>query len=460
MIEQRLFPVSCDITTKTSASTQWDLSMDDGSSWRPLSVLEQHGGLQLVPPKSLMLRARQRGAWGISQRLRFAPDERTLVCEGPQDFGTLALDSSMVPEVGTEQVRHSLSVCMSLLRDALPDRTEHGNTPPPPYMYSVMAFNGPSVLAADGAGLQRFAAGRAVNVLSYGETIGELLFVKTPSDAGKPQLCAVFVPNGLDLGAPVPIHLFYSPSTGNKKLPYPYSDGDDSFNAMVHNYLVGGGKRFLSQHVASGKACVFVFPIPSPQSYFTNLQSAASARLLCLEIVYYLRKSRGGASGDLPTLGVCALSGFSEGGRPLAAVLGSSPSGSAFPELEEVYLLDAMPPSGNSADTGSYHRLMGLLNGWWASGKGKRKVRFYSQFYGFGVPLAVRGSLVRSNGSAVEYQGNGSTCFFAPKRFWATVEQEQAGLDTNPGYVLDNVHQLMPCVFLEHALMNSGFPER
>ena len=228
---------------------------------------------------------------------------------------------------------------------------------------------------------------------------------------------------------------------------------------MLHNYLISGGKRFLSQHIASGKSCIFVFPLPAPQAYFANLQTAPSLRQFCLELVYYLRKARDMPSDLQPTLGTCALSGFSEGGRPLANVIGSSVLGTAFPELEEIYLLDVMPPSGSSSDMGSYHRLLGLLNGWWASGKGKRKVRFYSQFYSFGASLAVKGNFIRANAGAMEYQSNGTTCLYSPKHFWATISQEQTGTTPSPGYDLDNVHQLMPCMFLQHALKNSGFPD-
>jgi len=458
MVEHRLFLASRDVSAKTLSTVLWDVS-SDGEQFRQLSAGELRAGLAITPGTDLTVRARQRGVWSVNQQLRLTQDG-VLQCAGELDFGTFATTSTPLQELASGQVRHNYWACLSLFRDAMPDRTAHENNSPPPYMYTVLAFSGANVLSEGGTGLERLLAGRAVNVLSYGDKIGRLLFVNTPTDSGKPQLSAVFVPSGLDLSEPVPIHLFYSPSTGGKKLPYPYSDGDNSFNAMIHNYLVGGGKRFLSQHVTSGKSCVFVFPIPSPQAYFTNIQSAASVRNFCLELVYYLRKSTGSGVDLPPVLGVCALSGFSEGGRPLSAVIGSSPSGSAFPELREVYLLDVMPPSGSSADTGSYHRLMGLLNGWWASGKGSRKVRVYSQFYGFGLPLAVRGKLVTSNAGAKEYQADGATCLFAPKRFWTLVEQEQANLNTNPGYNLESIHQLMPCVFLEHALKNSAFPDR
>jgi hypothetical protein len=457
MAEHRLILAASDVTSNAQPSASWEFSTDQ-THFRTLSPGELRAGVIVTPGTSVSVRVRQRGTWSVSQKLTLTSDGTALKCADGADFGTVSTHSTPLQERGNSVICHVYSACLSLLRDAMPNREEHGNNAPPAYMYTVLSFDY-DVLASGGAGLERFAAGRAVNVLSYGDAVGDLVFAKAPSDSGKPEEFAVFVPRGLDLSAPVPVHWFFSPSTGGKKLPYPYSDGDNSFNAMIHNYLIGGGKRFLSQHGAAGKDCVFVFPVPSPRTYFSNVQTASALRKACLEIVYFLRKSRG-IETSFPALGTCALSGFSEGGRPLAAVIGSSPTGNAFPELEELYLLDVMPPSGSSADTGSYHRLMGLLNGWWSCGKGKRKVRCYSQFYAFGLPLAVRGQLSASNGGALEYRAEGTTCLYTPKRFWAAVEQEQSGSTTNPGYELDNVHQLMPCMFLQHALRNSGFPDR
>jgi hypothetical protein len=460
MAEHRVFLSSTDISLANLSTAKYELSTDGGSNWHLLSVADRQAGLPIDPGQRFIARISQTGTWAVTQELAISADRDTaLVYVGDQDFGAVSLSSTAPGEPMPTEFRHVFSACLSLFRDAMPDRNAQGNNQPPAYMYSLLSFNGANVLAGGGSGLGRLAADPAMNVVSYGPNVGDLYFIQSPPDSNIPQECAVFVPSNLDLSAPVPVHVFYSPSTGGKKLPYPYSDGDDSFNAMLHNYLISGAKRFLSQHVASGKSCVFVFPLPSPKSYFASLQTADSVRKFCLETVYYLRKIRGMPAGLQPNLGTCALSGFSEGGRPLANVIASSPQGLAFPELQELYLLDVMPPSGSSVDTGSYHRLMGQLNGWWASGQGKRKVRFYSEFYPFNLPLAVRGNLARSGASALEYQADGSTCFFSPASFWATVGQEQSDSNGGLGYALDSVHQLMPCVFLQHALRNSGFPD-
>ncbi len=454
-----MFVSPSDVTGAAVSSAHCELSIDGGSNWRTIPLAERQAGVVLNPGQRFVMRIATPGTWQVVQEFVLSEVDLALAFDGDQDFGSVSVSSTPVTEPMPNQLRHVYNACLSLFRDAMPDRNDNGNNQPPAYMYTVLDFEGAGVLADNNAGLARLDAGRAVNVASYGPNVGDLYFIKAATDSNKPQESAVFVPSGLDLAAPVPMHLFFSPSTGGKKLPYPYSDGDDSFNAMLHNYLISGGKRFLSQHVASGKSCVFVFPLPSPKTYFSTLQSADSVRRFCLELVYYLRKSRGLPATPQPNLGNCALSAFSEGGRPLANVIATSPSGQGFSELRELYLLDIMPPSGSSSDIGSYHRLMGLLNGWWASGKGTRKVRFYSQFYPFGLSLAVRGQALRANGGAQEYQANGTTCLYAPAKFWSTVDQEELTSNSNPGYALDNVHQLMPCVFLQHALKNSGFPD-
>ncbi len=178
-----------------------------------------------------------------------------------------------------------------------------------------------------------------------------------------------------------------------------------------------------------------------------------------MEVVYYLRRSRGILPSAEPALGPCALSGFSEGGRPLASVVASSPDGRGFPELRELYLLDVVPPSGSSADAASYQHLMELLGRWWSGGAEERRVRFYSEFYPFSAPSPVRGDLVRSNAGAREFRAKNATCLYTPQTFWTTIGQEQADSRPDPGYAFGSgVHQLMPCVFLEHALENSGLP--
>ena len=108
---------------------------------------------------------------------------------------------------------------------------------------------------------------------------------------------------------------------------------------MLHNYLISGGKRFLNQQVASRRSCVFLFPLPSPKTYFSALQSAAALRSFCLQTVHYLQKTRAASQSATPRLGACALSGFSEGGRPLANVISSSPTGTPVPGARAQELL-------------------------------------------------------------------------------------------------------------------------
>jgi hypothetical protein len=70
------------------------------------------------------------------------------------------------------------------------------------------------------------------------------------------------------------------------------------------------------------------------------------------------------------------------------------------------------------------------------------------------------------NAGALEYSGNNSTYLYTPLSFWETVCKE-SGKNNDTTYecatlsrpVNDSeVHQMMPCIFMQHALKNSGFP--
>ena len=333
----------------------------------------------------------------------------------------------------------------------------------------MLSFDDVNVLANAGSAYQRFAAHVEPNVPSYGPAVGRLVFIQTLDDS-VPQLAAVFVPAGLDVLAPVPMHVFFCPNTGGKKRPYPFSNGTDSFNGVLHNYLTGGDKRLINQHAAARVRCVLVFPLPPPTGYFSGIQDAKRLRRYCLEVVFLLQRLAG-YHMPIPLLGRCALSAFSEGGIPLHNVVRSSPDGSAFPELKEIYLLDVVAPCGNTTSLGSYQTLLQTLNGWHRCDS-ERRVRTYTQYSAFNacVPGGVKPAVSRTNAGASDASASSADCtfLFAPISFWKVVKQEQQGVSPNPSYVLGGldgqakdqertVHQLMPCIFLEHALKNSGF---
>lgn len=80
------------------------------------------------------------------------------------------------------------------------------------------------------------------------------------------------------------------------------------------------------------------------------------------------------------------------------------------------------------------------------------------------------GRIAVSNAGAQDHRAANATFAFMPIAFWRQLAAEQVGTTPNPGYERLNpsslvdgddafsaIHQLIPCVFLQHALVNSGF---
>ncbi len=104
--------------------------------------------------------------------------------------------------------------------------------PAPATSRCPLSFTTSSSLAARPCSARRYRS-RALRGQDHAErpshapANGTLIFGETPDDS-VPQLAAIFVPKGLDLTGeaegPVPVHLFFSPSTGRKTGKYPFSD--------------------------------------------------------------------------------------------------------------------------------------------------------------------------------------------------------------------------------------------
>lgn len=445
-----------------------EVSFDQGATFRSIEGEEQAVGVVVQPDKRFTVRASFEHYWPVRQELIVKSTQDTsepiLELAGPKDYG-----SNLVARTGHRDphvFEHVYVPWMALFRDGTPARLGNGNTPPPPYAHTVLAFDGPDALSAAGKGYGRLAAHFRPDVPSYGPS-SQLVFAQTVDDS-VPQLAAILVPDGLNLLTSVPVHVFFCPSTGRKKAPYPFSNGAGGCNEVFHNYLSGGNKRLLSQHQASNARCVFVFPLPPPAGYFSGIHSAKRLRRYCLEVVYFLQRLAGNPM-PVPWLGRCALSAFSEGGAALSNVLASSPGGSDFPELKELYLLDVVAPCGNTSTVGSYQALLNGLTEWYQRAP-DRHVRIYTQYSAFNAcaPTQIKTHPTRANSGASEANLGRTTFLYAPMPFWATVAGEQDGLMPNPAYALPApdssakeqeraIHQLMPCVFLEHALRNSAF---
>jgi len=385
------------------------------------------------------------------------------VLAGPQIYGLSSAKplSNVLPHLFCQvsQLR-----CQTGFQDAEGDLKKHTWLPFPDYKFNTLSFTGLSVLSTNGRGFQRLAADLMHGVKPHDQgSHGKLLFAKTNS-LRIPTLWAVFVPNGLSLNEPIPVHVFFSPVPRRDMLAqdYPYKG---AWKGHVDNYLVNKGKKLLHQHAASGKRCIFVFPVVRPGIIYGDLTDAKKLRRYLLEMLCWLRHHLD-PSGPVkePTIGHCAVSAFSSGGpSALYPIMDSSLRG-GFPELAEAYCLDTAKLAAN----------VPLIKRWWANGK--RIVRIYRDFnnlpnmHGMFTQKPVR------DAGAEEYQANNATCIYTPRPFWDTVFTEDVCTPQNvankPKFLLtsaycqsydywnvkDRPHQLMPCVFLQHALKNSRFP--
>ena len=429
-----------DVLQKNINNPKSEVSFDDGQTWRTLTIQEKLKGFNVGAGSKFVARVSVKGLWPVEQRFILQPPLETV---NPIDFGTLKHSSG--------QTNHLFTTKLTLLRDAEPDRINLKIPPLPDYRFDILSFEGKAVLSNDKkrTGFERFAAHIVRSIVPHGPN-GKVFFAKAHSSSfPTPQLVAVFVPTGLDLKETVPVHIFFTPYTHIKKPPYPY--GPD-WNAMIDNYMVNKGKRFLQQHAASGRKCIFVFPVAPPKEYFQAIDSGSKLCHYLFELVYWLQRMNGLHKTSIPRLGRCAISGFSAGGNPLVSIMNTSMN-REFPELMEVYGFDVANKDSFSS----------VSSRWWNNGQ--RIVRWYNHYSNVKKPGYAKDP-PQMNAGALEYSGNNSTYLYTPLSFWETVCKE-SGKNNDTTYecatlsrpVNDSeVHQMMPCIFMQHALKNSGFP--
>jgi len=434
-----------------------EVSFDGGGTFRELTADERTAGFSVEVDQSFVARLSLPHHFPVQQGLRVRVDddgELRLIFEGPTAPGSMGT----IPIVDVKRGNTKsfvFSAWLSIFRDAAPAMSAAGNAPVAPFMFNILEFDGPAVLSSGGTNVGRFAATVRANVQSNVPSEGTLIFGETPDDS-TPQVSAIWVPNGMDLLSPVPVHVFFSPSTGRKTGTYPFSNGANGFNAVLHNFLTGGGKRFINQHVSAKRRCLFVFPLAPPKGYFAGIQDAARLRLYCLEAVHLAQRLVAQRVAPTARLDRCALSAFSEGGRPLNNVVVTSLRGE-FKELKELYCLDTVSPAGSDGDAGSYSTFLGNVRRWQAL-DADRRVRIYTRSAALdsvASSLGIGGP-VRRNGLAKEYASANTTLAFTPELFWRQLQKESAPA-LNPLFDLSDLHQVMPCAFMQHGLKNSGF---
>jgi hypothetical protein len=282
---------------------------------------------------------------------------------------------------------------------------------------------------------------------------GKIFVAERPTT---PKLISVYHPgfNNPKKGqekVPLHYHLFYHPPA-HPKDPYPFGKGYIEIIAkyLVHDMMttpLSFGKRLLYQNIADIPKNLLVFPSGSQKEGFGDLNSQSSVLRVLQEVNYWIQRMRG-VSFPLQPVGRCALSAFSAGAGEVFSVLGGPKSPAFFDKvLRHVYLIDP------EMDAGS---MKNVLTPWFRKGAGGRGFRIYTRsanWFSAFTGEVPGGKTTPGNHGAKETQGTGATVLHVPMSFWQSVFPKL----TDQKLLGKTAHQLMPALFIEHAVTNSGF---
>ena len=220
------------------------------------------------------------------------------------------------------------------------------------------------------------------------------------------------------------------------------SDPYDSIfdKAMVYRHAAvardsGGGRKMP----------IFVFPVKMHGVDIGDMQSKSSVYRLLLEINFLLQRL---ARLPEPThpVGRVALSGFSFGGSHVRRVLESGRSRLSA-HLREVYAFDFVSAGAQNA-----------VRRWFNRDRGSRMMRIYSSGQNDSIRSImaetldeVRSPIFRLFGAAEAHATNASVVY-APSGFWETINP-----NVSSQLLFARVHQMIPAIFMSHALSQSGF---
>ncbi len=246
---------------------------------------------------------------------------------------------------------------------------------------------------------------------------------------------------------PIPFHVFYHPS-----IPWndAYPNGPN-YLGLVARYLcktlADGGKAMLYQNNADTLKNVLVFPIGSQLDWMGDAGNAAGVYRLLQEAAFYVQRMQGIALPMQP-VGSITVSCFSAGVRPMASVVtGGGPRG--FQQaLRNIFVFDGVfAGAAGDQETTTFCNVLGP----WLRRGGARSLRVYTQSGLWldrlqpliGSPIAVRGGA-----GSREIDGSTCTALHVPTAFWGSIA---------PGLGYWEAHQLIPSLFMEHAVTNSSF---
>jgi hypothetical protein len=288
---------------------------------------------------------------------------------------------------------------------------------------------------------------------------GRLFFAERTTT---PKLLAIWVPEGVMVTneknkvdprkTPLNFHVFYHPSPGVLRGRYPF---DFAFVDLMFRYLLYWKvlhKQMVNQHQASGSKAIMVFPVGDPSQWNGALGNQTSVLRLLQEVAYFVQR-RHKIPFPLQPVGKCAVSGFSAGGQYVLQALGGDNPFFHDNVLAEIYAFDIRT---NIAAFGSQ------LKKWWRGGANGRAFRIYTTDPGQFNTLEGTdpgATLFNGAGGAKERQGPQTNVVLMPvSGFWTGLRPESPPdpkLFQTFRANFDDVHQMIPALFLEHALKHA-----
>lgn len=289
-----------------------------------------------------------------------------------------------------------------------------------------------------------------------------------------PMLIAIWVPQGVTVSRqrnnvdpatkPLNFHVFYHPSPGVLSGSYPFSFAFVDLICRYCFYYKFLHKAMVNQHQAAGVNTIFVFPVGSPGTWNGNLGSQSSLLRLLQEVSFFVQRMDR-IPIPLQKVGKCAVSGFSASGTFVNQAMGADNALFDQNVLREIYGFDLR---GVSAAT-----FANSVKAWRDRNAKKdsdpRRFRIYTTLNSWfdahqGVDTNT-GAFAGAAGSLERSGPNSSVVLMPVAPFWTALnpavtgdgkpEKDSAYQTFRP--VFDDVHQMIPALFMEHALRNSQF---
>ncbi len=341
-----------------------------------------------------------------------------------------------------------------------------------PFTQPVIDFTGPTVVnpaASGGWNLLRQAP-----IVGVGPK-GKMFYARR---IDIPSLIAIWVPEGVLVSRqrnnvdpatkPLNFHIFYHPSPGKLKGSYPFSFAFVDLICRYLFYYTNLHKEMVNLHSAAGVNNIFVFPVGDPKRWNAGLGGQNSLLRLLQEVAFFVQRMDR-IPIPLQKVGKCAISGFSASGPLVNQAMTLQNAHFDQNVLREIYAFDLRQMKAQTfADS---------LIAWRGRNAKKdsdpRKFRIYTtddSWFSANAHVDRTATAIPGPAGSRERSGPNSSVVFLPVApFWTSLNPAVTG-DGKPAgksaYTVfqpvfnkkrDDVHQMMPVIFMEHALKNSQF---